>query len=206
MKTGNTGPKLTSNPNLCSDQVSYEVVWFRICLFSSCPRLVRWQIPVREVDFDYALIGLLQLHWAVTEGGAVSDLLAFLLSRRSTNCIYTIVGLRVHPPAGTNQQIKSLCWLLVQRVGQRRQIKTLVWTWRYKATHEKHVITPDSTASLYSVVSGESLTCAVELAGMCSSTGCWRGWGWWWCRTWGFWAGTSACCCPGAATWPPSHR
>lgn len=36
--------------------------------------------------------------------------------------------------------------------------------------------------------------------------GCWRGWGWWGCRYQILWEATSACCCPGAAPWPPSRQ
>ena len=50
-----------------------------------------------------ALFGSLCLDSAATEGGAVSDLLAFLLRWRSAHRVWTIAG-RVHPPAGTKRK------------------------------------------------------------------------------------------------------
>lgn len=78
----------------------------------------------RHVLGLFALFGSLWLDPAATEGGAVSDLFAFLLRWRSTHGVWTIAA-GVHPPAGRNQRTRkreSLCWNSVlsgcQRVGK----------------------------------------------------------------------------------------
>lgn len=53
-----------------------------------------------------ALFGSLWLDPAATEGGAVSDLFAFLLRWRSAHCVWTVAA-GVHPPAGRKQRTRS---------------------------------------------------------------------------------------------------
>lgn len=55
-----------------------------------------------------ALFGSLWLDFAAAEGGAVSDLFAFLLGRRSTHCVWTIAA-GVHPPAGRDKEEHRVC-------------------------------------------------------------------------------------------------